>query len=104
MKTIDLKGKKYAQVSERIREVHKENKNISIETDILWIGEKGGFQVKATIKTDKWVFTWHSFWMYKWDKSLEKQETVAVGRALAFAWYLADWEIASFEEIEEFYN
>jgi len=53
MKTIDLKGKKYAQVSERIREVHKENKNISIETDILWIGEKGGFQVKATIKTDK---------------------------------------------------
>jgi len=35
-------------------------------------------------------------------KEFEKQETVAIGRALAILGYLASGEIASFEEMEEF--
>ena len=35
-------------------------------------------------------------------KSFEKLESIAVGRALAFAGFSADGEIASFEEMEEY--
>lgn len=103
MKTIILQWKKYAMVKDRISAIHKDNKNVSIITDVQWIGEKGGVQVKATVTIkDERIFTAHSFGMYKNNKDFEKLETIAVGRALAFAWYLADWEVASFEEIEDF--
>jgi hypothetical protein len=36
------------------------------------------------------------------DKLFEKQETIAVGRALALLGYASDGEIASSEEMEEF--
>jgi hypothetical protein len=36
------------------------------------------------------------------EKSFEKLETIAVGRALAFAGYLADGEIASMEEMAKY--
>lgn len=105
MKTITLQGKKYAQVSERIKEIHTQYKNVSITTDVQWIGDKGGVQVKATVHiADDWAktFTGHSFGMYKTNKDFEKLETIAVGRALAFAGFLADWEVASYEEMEDF--
>jgi len=40
--------------------------------------------------------------MYKSNKDFEKQETIAVGRALAFAGFLSDGEVASYEEMEDF--
>lgn len=102
MKTINLKWKLYAPVAERIKEAHTQNEKISFLTELTWIWDKGWLQVKAYIRTDKWEFNWHSFWIYKSDKDVEKLETVAVWRALAFAGYLADWEIASYEEMESF--
>lgn len=105
MKTIQLQGKKYAQVSERIKQIHTDNKNVSITTDVQWVWDKGGVQFKATVKiSDDWekVYTGHSFGMYKSNKDFEKLETIAVGRALAFAGFLADGEVASYEEMEDF--
>ena len=102
MKTISLQGKEYAQVSERVKEVHTTNKQVSINTTYEIIWEKWFIIVKAEIKTEKWTFNWHSYWSFAKDKWIEKLESVAVGRALAFAWYLSDWEIASYEEVEDF--
>lgn len=105
MKTITLQGRQYAQVKDRIAEIHKDYKNVSITTDVQWIGDKWWVQVKATVAIkDEWerVFTAHSFGMYKNNKDFEKLETIAVGRALAFAGYLADGEVASYEEMEDF--
>ena len=104
MKTITLKWKQYAQVSERIKAVHIDNKNVSIKTELNWIWDKGALSVQAIITTDKGEYTGHSFWTWTKEKGVEKLESVAVGRALAFAGYLADWEIASYEEVEDFIN
>ena len=102
MKTINLKGKKYAQVSERLKAVHIENKKVEIKTFLNWIGEKGSVSIEAVVETDKGVYTAHSFWLGTKEKAIEKLETVAVWRALAFAWYLADGEIASYEEVKDY--
>ena len=105
MKTITLQGKQYAQVKDRIAKIHKDYKNVSINTEVQWIWDKWWVQVKATITIkDEWerTFTAHSFGMYKSNKDFEKLETIAVWRALAFAWFLADGEVASYEEMEDF--
>lgn len=46
--------------------------------------------------------TGHSYGNIGEDKSFEKLETIAVGRALALLGYATDGEIASLEEMEEF--
>jgi len=106
MKTITLQWKNYAQVAERIKEIHKDYKNVSITTDFDTIGDKWFAKFRATVKIKdgemEKVFTAHAFGMYTALKSYEKTETIAVGRALAYAGYLADGEVASYEEIEEF--
>jgi hypothetical protein len=48
------------------------------------------------------IFTGHAFGKVGVEKAFEKLESVAVGRALAFAGYLAGGEIASYDEIEKF--
>jgi len=37
MKTITLQGKQYAQVKDRIAQIHKDHKNVSINTEVQWI-------------------------------------------------------------------
>lgn len=105
MKTINLKGKDYAPVSARLEEIHKEianadDKNLSITTEVTF--QEGYAYFKATIQCYRGTFTGHSFGQLKQEKALEKLETVAVGRALAFAGYLAGGEVASYDEIEKF--
>lgn len=95
----------YVPVSSRIDELHKKYPNNCIETseDIIW-EDTVRFKAKITIYKDNWVFTytWSSFIKLWKDKAYEKWETVAVGRALAFAWFeTRDW-IASREEMENF--
>ena len=46
------------------------------------------------------IYTGHSFGKAGGDKAFEKLETVAVGRALAFAGYTGEGDIASAEEME----
>lgn len=94
----------YAKVSARVAEIHKANKNLSIRTDIEfkegWVLAKA--KVIPDVKNPEQYFTGTSLGKAGTEKALEKLETIAVGRALAFAGYLSDGEIASSEEMTKY--
>lgn len=106
--TIDLKGKAYAQVKDRLKEFRADNPNGLIET-IPTLSDTS-LIFKARIVKDKSnpssaEATGHSFARVtekNVEKMFEKQETIAVGRALALLGYASDGEIASSDEMEEF--
>lgn len=127
MKTINLKGREYAPVSARVEQFHKDHQDGSIITETTFA--EGHVIVKATVSYGviyrtqgssvsdfndvstisaqidplfKRTFTGHSYGTVKGEKAFEKLETTAVGRALAFAGYLAGGEIASYDEMQEF--
>jgi len=108
VKTIDLKGKGYAQVKDRLNEFRTSNPNGLIETEPL-IQADGSILFKARILKDKSdpnsaEATGHALGANKGEKSFEKLETIAVGRALALLGYASDGEIASSDEMEEFFE
>ncbi len=99
--TIDIgKGIQYAKVAARSAEFHKDNDQCSIETTCEF---KDGFVLfSAKVTTAKGTFTGHSMDKVGGrQKQFEKQETIAVGRALAFAGYLASGDIACAEEMDD---
>jgi hypothetical protein len=99
--TIDIgKGIQYAKVAARSAEFHRDNEKCSIETTCEF---KEGFALFcAKVTTNKGTFTGHSMDKVSGrQKQFEKQETIAVGRALAFAGYLATGDIACAEEMED---
>lgn len=106
--TIDLKGKAYAQVKDRIKEFRADCPNGDIITTPTVTDTSIIF--KAYILKDKSnpasaSATGHSMAKVtekNVEKQFEKQETIAVGRALALLGYASDGEIASGEEMEEF--
>ena len=108
-KTINLKGKDYAQVKDRLNEFRTANPNGLIETTPLPQPD-GSLMFKARIVKDKGdtspaEATGHSFSKadkVSAEKGFEKLETIAVGRALALLGYASDGEIASSEEMQEF--
>lgn len=104
MKTINIKGKEYVPVVERIKEFHVQYPKGWIETHALSLGEERMLSedAKEIFKNDKRVsilakvhtgdgriFTGHSQAVYKTgmmgDVALEIAETSAIGRALGFA-------------------
>lgn len=106
IKTINLQGKQYAQVKDRLAEFRKDNPRGLIET-IPTINPDGSILFKAKIVKDKAdatsaEATGHAMGSNKGLKAFEKLETIAVGRALALLGYASDGEIASSEEMEEF--
>lgn len=105
-KTIQLQGKDYAQVKDRLQEFRTKNPNGLIDTTPT-IQPDGQILFKARILTDKAnqssaEATGHAMGENKGTKAFEKLETIAVGRALALLGYGSDGEIASSEEMEEF--
>lgn len=108
--TINLSGKQYAQVKDRIKEFRSDNPRGSIATEPTITDSHIVF--KAHIVRDKADehsadATGHSMGVIgsnNKEKQFEKQETIAVGRALALLGYASDGEIASSEEMEEFEN
>lgn len=102
----------YAKVKDRIKEFRTDNPNGLIETSPTITDTHIIF--KARILKDKSnpasaEATGHSMGEINPDtkgkskeKVFEKQESIAVGRALALLGYSADGEIASSEEMEEF--
>lgn len=102
MKTIELQGKNYAPVNERIKEAHKSDK-LSIITSVeCFDKEKLSFMFTAVVSNEKGEYTAHSMVSIKWKKDFEKGETIAVGRALAYAGYITDGSVASYEEMKDF--
>lgn len=106
--TINLSGKQYAQVKDRIKEFRHDNPRGSITTEPTMTDSHIIF--KAHIVRDKAdehsaEATGHSMGVIgsnNKEKQFEKQETIAVGRALALLGYASDGEIASSEEMEEY--
>lgn len=104
--TIDLKGKAYAQVKDRLMEFRQANPNGLVET-LPTIQADGQILFKARILKDKAdassaEASGHALGPNKGEKAFEKLETIAVGRALALLGYSADGAIASSEEMEEY--
>lgn len=98
MKTINIKGKEYVPVVERVKEFHRLYPSGRIATEII-SNVDGRIIVKATVTTpwqyenDGWTYdrTFTGFSQAEWGKgmmgdvALEIAETSAVGRALGFA-------------------
>jgi len=93
-------GANYAKVSTRLSEFHRVNEYGTIETTCEF---KDGYVLfSARVTCEKGAFTGHSMDKIGGrSKQFEKQETIAVGRALAFAGYASDGSIASFEEMAD---
>jgi hypothetical protein len=105
-KTIDIKGKEYVEVNERVKYFIQNYKGYSIETDLL--SNNGGVCVfKAVIKDEngRVISTGHA---YEKESSsfinktsyIENCETSAVGRALGFLGIGIDSSIASGDEVK----
>lgn len=99
---VEIHGKQYKTVAERLNEAHKSHNLLSCTTEVLYLEPQ--VMVKATITTKIGVFTGISAADPK--KTIEAKtpvevaETSAVGRALAFAGY-AGSEIASADEMQK---
>ena len=88
MKTINIKGKEYTPVVERVKEAHLQDPDFSLDTEKIFEDENW-VEVKAMITFKGKKFAGHSMasktkGMMK-DVALEIAETSAVGRALGFA-------------------
>ena len=104
LKTIDIKGKDYIEVNQRILAFQEMFENGSITTDIIKM-EDGIVTIKATISVDdKIVATGHaqekeSGSFINKTSYIENCETSAVGRALGMLGIGATNSIASAEEV-----
>jgi len=100
---VDIHGKEYKMVVERVDEFHKDHKeNRSIITEIIQFKD-GIVVVKAAVKIGDDVFTGHAYeeigsTQINKTSALENCETSAIGRALSSAGY-AGSEFASAEEV-----
>lgn len=107
LETTDIKGNEYATVATRLKEFREECPNGIVSTEPT-LNEDGGVIFRAFVKKDKSKpesaeATGHALGKANSDKAFEKLETIAVGRALALLGYLASGEVASSEEMQEFY-
>lgn len=114
LKTINLQGKEYAQVSERVKQFREDFPNSKIITNNT-LTESGGTEFTTYIWRDRKDYISGDLdsadstgtargTTGKTQKDFEKLETISVGRALALLGYLSSGEVASFEEMEEYYR
>lgn len=88
MKTINIKGKEYVPVVERVKEAHKLDDKVSITSEVTKDTDEN-ISIKATVIFKGITYTGHSSASKKdgmmKDVALEVAETSAIGRALGFA-------------------
>ena len=110
LKTIDIKGKDYVTVNERIRAFRENYKNYSLESEILSM-ENGTVTIKAIVRNEdgRVIATGHaqekenSSYINK-TSYIENCETSAWGRALGNLGIGVDTSIASYEEVSNAIN
>lgn len=114
--TIKLQGKDYAQVAERIRLFRSENPNGKIlpKEQLVKDGEPGELKWITYVWKDRSTYisgdldsadaSASATMVVKDKKDREKLETISVGRALAMLGYLASGEVASSDEMEQYYK
>ena len=110
LKTVNIKGKEYVEVNERVKYFRESYPDWRIETEL--VSNDGGVCVfKATVKNDAGaiISTGHAY--EKEDSSfinktsyIENCETSAVGRALGLLGIGIDTSIASSEEVANAIN
>lgn len=103
---VKVQGKIYPVVGGRLRLAHDENKNLSIETNVVQYNEESTV-VQASVVTEKGTFNGLGNASVKRDKVLsnailELAETRAIARALRFAGYGVEY--TGFEEVGESKN
>ena len=106
LKTVDIKGKAYVEVSTRVKFFRDNYKNWGIETEIITL-DNGICVVRAVVKDDNGVIK-STGTAYEKENStfinktsyIENCETSAVGRALGFLGIGIDEGIASKEEVQ----
>jgi len=106
LKTIDIKGKDYVEVAERIRAFRELHPQYTIETAIL-SNQDGVVVMQAVIKDEQGrvLSTGHAYEregsnFINTTSFIENCETSAVGRALAMLGIGIDTSVASAEEVE----
>lgn len=111
MKTINIKGKEYVEVKERVRYLAEEIKDYSITTEYNYYPERKLWVVKATLSIGDNVYTGlaqeiesDNYKEVNSTSALENCETSAVGRACAFAGIGIVDGIASVDEINKANN
>ena len=106
MKKIQIKGKDYIEVNERIKEFHKTYKNGSISTDLIEMTDR--FITKTTVipdaKNPDRKFTGIAYekedsTFINKTSALENCETSSVGRALGMLGIGIDTSVASYDEV-----
>lgn len=105
LSTIQLKGNDYATVPTRIKQFRADNPRSSIETTPTLDNGTAVFQatiIKDLKDPNSARATGHSYGKLVGEKSFEKLETIATGRALALLGYLNNGQVATTEEMEEF--
>ena len=102
--TVKVKGgKNYIQVKDRLNFVRETfGERVSIRTTTKDLNGLAEFHCEMWLD-DKLIATGNSKEVSVGEKSYEKQESVAVGRCLAFAGF-AGTELASADEMQNFYN
>ena len=109
-KAIDIKGKKYVLVADRILYFNEEYKNGGIETRIVSNPQDENIKIKAIVTPDcdkpERKFFGHSqatvgVGMVNKTAALENAETSAVGRALAMMGIVVIESIASADEMHK---
>ena len=105
LKSIDVKGKNYVEVNQRIKGFRMLYPEGSIQTEIL-SNENGVVLMKASIIDDKGVLLGTGHALEKESSSyinktsyIENCETSAIGRALGLLGYGIDEEFASADEL-----
>lgn len=108
MKTVNIKGKEYVEVNERVKYFRSEDKykGWSLETELL-SNDNGVCVFKAIVKDDNGIVkaTGHAYenegsTFINKTSYIENCETSAVGRALGLLGIGIDTSIASSDEVE----
>ena len=106
MKTIDVKGKPYVEVNERLKHFRENYKDWALESEIVSL-ENGVCVIKATVKNPEGIIKATGYAYEKEGSTfinktsfIENCETSAWGRALGNLGIGIDTSIASAEEVQ----
>lgn len=100
---VEIHGKQYVTVAERIKEMHDAGGEMVVSTEVVRDTDTS-ISIKATVTCKAGTFSGHATSRYEaggieGQSPLEVAETSAIGRALGFAGYGVVEGIASADEV-----
>jgi len=104
--TVNIRGKQYSTVAERVKAFRGDDASRSITTEMLFVdGESVRFLATIADASGRVLATghaeeWRADGKINQSAAVENCETSAVGRALAFLGYAGDASLASADEVD----